>query len=67
MIGLTLFVGVVIANFNENKVLSEAVYFMWNWLCKKPKTDITLSTLPGNAAFKTDLPILHSAGLQVRL
>jgi len=26
MIGLTLFVGVVIANFNENKVLSEVVY-----------------------------------------
>lgn len=25
MIGLTLFVGVVIANFNENKVLSEVV------------------------------------------
>uniref|UniRef100_A0A8C0BYI8 Sodium leak channel, non-selective n=1 Tax=Buteo japonicus TaxID=224669 RepID=A0A8C0BYI8_9AVES len=55
MIGLTLFVGVVIANFNENKVLSVAVYFMWNWLCKKPKTDITLSTLPDNDGFRAKM------------
>jgi hypothetical protein len=30
MIGLTLFVGVVIANYSENKVSSQYVFYAWH-------------------------------------